>query len=207
MKTQKKPPELMRPDAAKIPELEAQIQELEREADRSLALCRAAMVPFAETWMRDEAKAVAVQQDEHTVRLGRKGILEVKTAIHEHAEELRGPIEEEFTSERYARAADASSGQVRTLIARRFDLGFRRILATLYPLLERFGYKKDAQWGEPGTDSRPAYPVSLDVPADIRDHIRRIIDALTQGKVCEAKIAYYKKLRGKEIASEIWDSV
>lgn len=195
---------LLQPGADKIPDLEERIAEYAERARDTLGIFRQALLVFAEVWMQDAAKAVAVNQDEHTVALGRQGIRDLKKTVREHAQGLASAIQQEFVPETYAELPGAGSGQVKRMIARRFDQGIRRILSTVYPLLAEHGYRRDDHWMEPD-DSRPC-PFGLELPPDLRDQIARIADALIEVKVCESKIAYYQRQRGKEIASALWDS-
>lgn len=207
LKAIKDPPRLLASDPDKIPELESQIAGYRADAEAALARFRDALPAFAGAWMREAAKAVAVAQDEHTVTLGREGIRRLKESIKVHARALPGPVAEQLAPEAYLDTGDASSGQVRRLIGRRFDQGIRRVLATVYPLLEEHGFQRDGHWMDPDPEARAAYPVSLDLGADLQGHLASIIEALTQIKVCESKIVYYKRQRGRDIASELWDSV
>lgn len=197
---------LLEPGADKIPELEEKIAELRAAARSTLTVFRQAMLEFAETWMQDAAKQVAVTQDEHTVTLGRQGIRDLKRAVRDHARSLEPAIAKEFLPEVYAALDEAGTGQVKRVLGRRFDQGMRRILQTVYPLLLEHGYERDDHWIDDG-ESGKGFSVAIELQPDIRDHIRRIAEAIMEIKVCESKILYYKRQRSKEIATALWDSV
>lgn len=157
---------------------------------------RAALHPFAADCLRDAAKRVAIAQNAHTLALGRGELSRLKGAIEEYAQDpLPRAIEQEFTVERYGEASGASSGQVATIIPRRFDDGIRKLLLGIGPILERFGFGKD-----------DAALSALELPDDLKGLIAEVVDAITDIKVAEAKLQCFERQREKELAAELWES-
>src|SRR5207244_12662619 len=122
------------PYPARVKELGKQIAELKAHTISRLAIFREALKEFASQWMRDAAKKTAIAQNTHTLTLGRGDLGKLKRAIEDHAAALDGPIAEEFTFEKYGDAASASSGQVSAFVERKFEVGIRKVLATLNPI-------------------------------------------------------------------------
>lgn len=196
------------PFPAKVRELEAEIRELKARIVTGIAIFREALKEWSGQWMRENAKRVAISQNGRTLALGRGEIARLKRDIDAHIHTLEGPIDEEFTLERYGDAGSASSGQVHTVIERRFEAGIRKVLATLGPVLVRAGYAHDDHFveSEPPEPGRTRYPHSLELPPDLRDHISKVSDAITDVKVTEAKIGYLDKQRDKQLAAELWEN-
>ena len=195
------------PYPARIQALGAKITELTGRVDREIGTLREALTQWAQVWMRDVAKKVAIAQNAVTLGLGRPRIGQLKREIDERAAAVPAAVAREFTVARYADVTSASSGQVSAVIERRFEDGIRRILQPLGPVLERAGYHRDEHWVEvePAEGQRTRYPHVLELPPDLHDLIGRIAEAITDQKVAEAKITYYDKQRDKEIAAELWE--
>jgi nucleoid-associated protein YgaU len=194
---------------ATIDGLARRLADLEAQARRDLGTFRAALREFAGPWFRETAKRVAVSQAQATMALGRERIAATKRAIEERIQGLEAAIAKEFTPERYTATNGASSGQVAPLIERRFETGIRRVLSTLFPVLEAAGYARDEHWLEvepPQEPPRGRYRTPLELPPDIRDLIGKIVEALTEERVVEAKIEYFGKQREKETAARLWET-
>lgn len=199
IRTQMAPPRLLSEERRAIPDLEGQIDDIRASIQKTLGLFCEALTDYVKAWMLEAAKLIAVQQDAHTVKIGRKQIKKIKETLRDHAKALRPAIEKEFLSPRYKELPDASTGQVRHLLLRRFDKGIKELLDTMKPVIEPFGYRLDEHWMERAP--------RVELPPDLREQIAKIADAITEIKVLETKITYYQRQRGKELAAELWDSV
>ncbi len=193
------------PDAAA---LARRREELRAAARRDLDLFREALREFAAQWIRETARRIAISQPEVTIGLGRERIAALKREVEAAIKGLDREIAREFTPERYADAQGASSGQVPPLLERRFEGGIRRVLALLYPIMKAAGYAPDDRWieAEPADPARSRYRAPLELSPDIRELIGRIVEAIAEERVVDAKLAYCDRQRQKEAAARLWES-
>ncbi|MFC1706474.1 hypothetical protein ACFL59_06565 [Planctomycetota bacterium] len=193
----------------RITELEARIRMLTERIRATVWFFREALQSYAAEWMRKTAKAVAVSQYEHTLKIGRGKLHDAKERVEKHLQTLADRITEEFTIEEYGDAPDVSSGQVNAVISRRFEGGIRSLLATLTPILTKSGYRRDEHLveGGPTAGNRAGFPVVLDLPPDILEQIQKVADSITEIKIAESKILYFERHREKEVAADLWDDV
>jgi hypothetical protein len=188
-------------DEASLPksfeELEKRVSASERRAERKLELFREGLKAYAARWAQDTAKQVAVSQNEHTLRMGRRGVHTLKQRIEELATTFPRRIDREFTHE-YLQTGDVSSGQVPLLIDRKFQHGIRSLLGELFPLISRAGYQRDRHWFDADSGS-------LELPADLRMLLDEMVEALAETKVCQAKMRYFDQQSRKQAAERLWD--
>jgi hypothetical protein len=197
----------------KVKEVEATIAGAKDVIVTSLGVFRTALRTWATDWMRDRAKRAAIAQNAHTLSLGKGEISRLKQAIEDHAQAPLGKaIADEFTPAKYGSARTASSGQVATVLARRFEQGIRGVLATLGPILGRFGYAEEPLVEEEPredeaseTDRAPRYLPGLELPGELEDLIEKVAEAITDIKVAEAKLECYGRQREKQMAAELWE--
>lgn len=195
--------------STRLDDLGVRILEIDRDIEADLVLFRAGLAEFAGTWMRDNARRVAVSQNPVTLKLGRKRVSELKGQIDDHIRVAPDLIDREFTLERYGQGIQGSSGQVSAVVARGFEQGVRHILATVGPILEDAGYTRDEHFldyeppGGPG--ARPRFAPAFELPPDLDDLVQRIADRVTDRKVIEAKIAAFEVQSHKAQAARLWD--
>ncbi|GIW71525.1 MAG: hypothetical protein KatS3mg102_1067 [Planctomycetota bacterium] len=191
-------------DEAQLPQsieaLQDRIERAEREAENKLTLFREGLREWAADWVRQTAKAVAVHQTEHTLRLGRRGVQRLKARIAELLAQLPARVEQELTPE-ILLTDELSSGQVALVIDRRFEKVLRRLLGALMPLLARAGYSKDRHWLDEQGEGR------LELPPDLRSLLDELVAALAEAKVCEAKIRYFDRQLQQRAAERLWEGV
>ncbi len=194
--------------STRLRDLGVRVCELDRDIEADLVLFRAGLAEFAAGWMREHARRIAVSQNQVTLKLGRKRVAELKGQIDDHIRIVPDLIESEFTLERYGQGIQGSSGQVSAVVARQFEQGVRRVLATVYPVLEDSGYARDEHFldDEPaGASPRPRFAPPFELPPDLDDLVQRIADRVTDRKVVEAKIAAHEVQSHKVQAARLWD--
>jgi hypothetical protein len=201
----------------KVRDVEAQIAAGRRTIAATLALFRGSLREWAIEWARAHSKRVAIAQNAHTLSLGRGEIARLKKEVDEHATgPLADAIEKEFTPERYGDAGAASSGQVATVVKRRFETGIRTLCGTLAPVLAGFGYAPEPlaedegrpapRHDEAAEDDRPRYGRQIELSPDLEDMIAQVADAIADVKVAGAKLELFARQGEREKAAKLWEN-
>ncbi len=206
----------------RLHDVRTQLLELDRTIEDALGAFRRAVVEYAAGWLRETAKKVAVSQNDVTLQLGRDGIVKTKQRIDDLVKTLPNEAAKEFTLERFGSGTfAASSGQVSVLVERRFDEAIRRLLAPIGAVMEAAGYQKTgpllvdvgeaslagaASLGaaKPRPGARP--PVApLELTPPLAAQVAKVAEAVTDAKVCDAKVGALELEFEKDKAADLWD--
>lgn len=155
--------------------------------------------------VRDTAKEIAVAQTDVTLRMPKEKMAGLKRAIDEYVGSLDQAIEEEFTPQRTVDTRDVSSGQIASLLERRVDAAIRRLLVGLNPILEKAGYRKDHLFFEKERDGLGLLERRVDLPGDLLNILRDVVDTLIELKADEAKIGVLDRKKARKLAEETWE--
>lgn len=183
-----------------IEALQDRIEACSTRAAGLLELLRQGLCAFAASWCRETAKLTAVNQNEHTLRLGRGRVRSLKHEIEALVDGLQARIERRFSVAHSLDTDGVSSGQVEPLLERRLRKDIYALLCPLMPLLVRAGYERDATWLDSETPER-----NQELPADLNTLIDEIANALAEAKVCESKIVYVDQRHRKHAAERLWE--
>ena len=114
-------------------------------------------------------------------------------------------IDDEFTPQKTVDTRDVSSGQIASLLERRVDASLRRLLVGVNPIVEEAGYKHDHLFFDLDRGGTGLLERRLDLPGDILNILRDIVDTLVELKADEAKIGVLDRKRARKLAEEMWE--
>jgi len=184
----------------------ARIAERRTRVISDLSEFRNALLEWLPQRIRDSAKEIAIAQTDVTLRLPKEKMAALKASIDDIIAALEVEIETEFTPLKIVDTREVSSGQIASLLDKRVDEGIRRLLFMLTPVLEKAGYKKDHLFFEKERAGTGLLERRVELPGDLLNILRDIVDTLIELKTDEAKMGVLDRKKARKLAEDMWEN-